>query len=167
MLAAVAAFFITAPVAAVVACNVHEVGHGAVATILGWEVERIDLCLPAGGTVVYSHVGTWAGNAQGYAGGLIAAAYLVAVYLLFFHRMARPLRGPAWWFAGLGLILPVGPQLVNAVLEGAVRPGEDYTQKYGSLLPPLVVIAMVAGATWYTLRWRVVWKTADAPDQYN
>lgn len=81
--------------------------------------------------------------------------------------MARPLRGPAWWFAGLGLILPVGPQLVNAVLEGAVRPGEDYTQKYGSLLPPLVVIAMVAGATWYTLRWRVVWKTADAPDQYN
>lgn len=28
-------------------------------------------------------------------------------------------------FAGLGLVLPAGPQVVNGVLEGAVRQGED------------------------------------------
>jgi hypothetical protein len=162
LLSAIAAFVITAPMATVIACNFHEIGHGAVATILGWEVERIDLCLPTGGRVVYAHVGTWAGNAQGYAGGLIAAAALVGVYLLAFHRKARPSRGPGWWFAGLGLVLPVGPQVVNGVLEGAVGQGEDYTQQYASLLPPLVVIAMAAGAIWYAWRWRVVWRSANA-----
>lgn len=163
-LAAIAGFVITAPVATVIACNVHEIGHGAVATLLGWEVERIDLCLPTGGRVVYAHVGTWAGNAQGYAGGLIAAAFLVGVYLLAFARTARPLRGPGWWFAGLGLVLPVGPQIANGVLEGAVGPGEDYTQLYALVLPPLVGVAMVAGATWYAWRWRVVWKRSSVPD---
>lgn len=167
LLAAIAGFVITAPVATVVACNVHEIGHGAVATLLGWEVERVDLCLPTEGRVVYAHVGTWAGNLQGYAGGLIAAAFLVGVYLVAFRRKARPLRGPGWWFAGLGLILPVGPQLVNGVLEGAVGQGEDYTQKYGSLLPPLVAIAMLVGVGWYVWRWRVVWRTPNAPDHFN
>ncbi len=165
LLAAIAGFVITAPAATVFACNVHEIGHGAVATILGWEVERVDLCLPAGGRVVYGHVGTWAGNAQGFAGGLIAAACLAGVYLLAICHRARPLRGPGWWFAGLGLILPVGPQVVNGVLEGAVDPGEDYIQRYGSVVPPLVVFAILAGATWYAWRWRVVWKKPSAPDR--
>ena len=165
MIVAIAGLVITAPVATVFACNVHEVGHGAVATLLGWEVERIDLCLPTGGRVVYAQVGTWVGNAQGFAGGLIAAAFLVGFYLLGFARTARPLRGPGWWFAGLGLVLPVGPQVVNGVLEGAVGPGEDYTQRYASVLPPLVFFAMVAGAAWYAWRWRVVWKSSTVPDR--
>ena len=37
LLVAIAGFVIAAPVATVMACNVHEVGHGAVATILGWD----------------------------------------------------------------------------------------------------------------------------------
>ncbi|CAN5763165.1 hypothetical protein BH23ACT4_BH23ACT4_00830 [soil metagenome] len=39
------------------ACNVHELGHAVVATALGWRVETINLCLPGGGSVGYSHVG--------------------------------------------------------------------------------------------------------------
>jgi hypothetical protein len=162
LLVAIAGFVIAAPVATVMARNVHEVGHGAVATILGWEVERIDLCLPTGGRVVYARVGTWAGNIQGYAGGFLAAVFLVGVYLLAFHRGAKPLRGPGWWFAGLVLVLPVGPQLVNGMLEGAVRPGEDYTQLYAWALPPLVIVATVATATIYVRRWRVVWESSSA-----
>jgi len=108
LLAAYAGLVISTPVATVVAKNVHEVGHGAVATVMGWEVEPIDLCLPTGGRVVYAHVGTWVGNLPGYAGGFLAAILLSGVHLLAFHRRARPLQGPKWWFAGLGLILPVG-----------------------------------------------------------
>jgi hypothetical protein len=138
----------------VVACNAHEVAHAATATVLGWEVERIDLCLPAGGSVVYAHVGTWAGNLQGYAGGFGAALLLGLVYVLLFNRGARPLRGPGWWFAGLGLVLAIGPQVVNGVLEGAVGQGEDYIEKYAGVLAPLVLIATVAGAALYAWRWR-------------
>jgi hypothetical protein len=156
-LLAIAAFAVTAPLAAVVACNVHELGHGAVATILGWEIERIDLCLPAGGSVVYARVGTWAGNAQGYAGGFAAAIFLVGIYLVAIARRAMPLRGPGWWFAGLGLVLPAGPQVVLGVLEGAVRPGEDYIERYASVLQPLVVVALAASAAVYVWHWRVVW----------
>ena len=161
LLVAITGFVVAAPVAMVMACNVHEVGHGAVATTLGWEVERIDLCLPTGGSVVYARVGTWAGNIQGYAGGFLAAVFLVGVYLLALHRDAKPLRGPGWWFAGLGLVLPVGPQLVNGILEGAVRPGEDYTQLHASALPPLVIAATVATAMIYVWRWRVVWERSS------
>jgi hypothetical protein len=168
LLAAIAAFVVTAPLATVVACNVHELGHAAVATMLGWEVERIYLCRPAGGSVVYAHVGTWAGNAQGYAGGFAAAGLLVGTYLVAIARPARPLGGPGWWFAGLGLILPVGPQVVLGVLEGAVQPGEDYTERYATVIQPLVFAAMAVGVAAYTWRWRAVWKqsgTVAPPDE--
>lgn len=167
LLVAIAGLVITAPMATVLSCNVHEIGHGAVGTLLGWEVERIDLCLPAGGQVLYARVGTWAGNLQGYAGGFTAAIFLVGVYLLAFERRARPHWGPGWWFAGLGLVLPVGPQLVNGVLEGAVGPGVAYLQQYESVFPPLVVVAMVSGAAMYFWRWRVVWKRSRVPDIPN
>lgn len=105
-------------VATVAACNVHELSHAAVATLLGWQVDRLNLCLPAGGSVEYAHVGAWFGNLQGYAGGLLAAALLVGVYFVVFARRERPLAGPKWWAAGLGMVLPVGPQVVNGLLEG-------------------------------------------------
>jgi hypothetical protein len=46
LLAAIIAFAVSAPIALVISCNVHEIGHTLVATSLGWEVERINLCLP-------------------------------------------------------------------------------------------------------------------------
>jgi hypothetical protein len=165
LVAAIGGLVVTAPLATVAACNVHEVGHGTVATILGWQVERIELCLPAGGGVVYSHVGTWAGNAQGYAGGLLAAAFLIGVYVLLVARRRRPLDGPVWWFGGLGSILPVGPQIVNGVLEGAVRPGQDYTEVYASVMAPLVLMALVGAVVAYSWRWRAPWTAGDGPSQ--
>lgn len=157
-LVAVASLVATTLVATVAACNVHEIGHAVVATMLGWEVDRIDLCLPAGGGVIYSHVGRWAGNLQGYAGGFIAAIALLVAYSFIFARRARPLAGIGWWFAGLGLVLPVGPQIAIGILEGAVQPGEDYTQKYAGMIPLLVVVGYVAAAFVYSRRWRTAWR---------
>lgn len=148
----------TAVVATVAACNIHEIGHAVVATMLGWEVDRIEFCLPAGGGVVYSHVGRWAGNLQGYAGGFIAAIALLVAYRFIFAREARPLAGFGWWFAGLGLVLPIGPQIAVGILEGAVGPGEDYTLKYAGLISILVVVGYIAAAVVYSRRWRAVWR---------
>lgn len=162
-LAAITGLVIAALSATVVSCNVHELGHAVVATLLGWEVERIDLCLPGRGAVVYARVGTWAGNAQGYAGGLAGASVLIGVYLLGFHRGERPLRGPGMWFAGLGMVLPIGAQVVVGGLEGAVGPGEDYIQRFASLLPPLVILVTAAVVVAYTRRWRLGRPRRDAP----
>lgn len=159
LLAALVALVLTAGAATVAACNVHEIGHAATATLLGWEVERVNLCLPSGGSVEYAHVGRWAGNLQGYAGGLLAAVFLAGIYLVVFARRERHLRGPAWWAAGLGLALPVGPQVVNGLLEGMVRPGEDYTVRYSSLLPWLVVLSLAATALVYMWRWPL-WRSS-------
>lgn len=105
-----------------VACNVHELAHAVVATSLGWEVDTIQLCAPGSGSVTYAHVGTWAANLQGYAGGAIAAALLYLVYSRLIAKPSRPLRSPWWWAAGLGIVFWIGPQLVIAVMEGPPVP---------------------------------------------
>lgn len=146
----------TTTVTVFAACNVHELGHAAVGTLLGWEVERVRLCLPAGGSVTYASVGTWAGGLQGWAGGLIAAAILVAVEWAAVWRPARPGRSPVWWAVGLGILLPVGPQLVIATLEGVAGPGEDYTAALAAgPVPVAATMVVVVGATvvLYVRRW--------------
>ena len=156
---AMSSLVITAAAALAASCNVHEMGHALVATLLGWEVERVNLCLPGGGSVEYSQIGTWAGNAQGYAGGLAAAAFLLVVYWWVFARRALPLRGPGWWGAGLGVVVWVGPQLLLGLLEGGAGPGEDYTEVIGSnpgLFLSLIGVTAVAGGAVYVRRWRVV-----------
>lgn len=158
LLALVATFAVAAPAAFVAACNIHELGHVAVASLLGWEVERVTFCLPAGGSVEYSHVGVWAGNLQGYAGGFLAAAFLITVYLVVFVKESRPRQGPGWWGAGLGVVTPLGPQIVNGLVEGMVGPGEDYTVKFAALLPPLVVIALALVVLGYVWTWRSGWE---------
>ena len=106
----------------------------------------------------YSHVGVWAGNLQGYAGGFLAAAFLITIYLVVFVRESRPLRSPAWWGAGLGVVTPIGPQIVNGLLEGMAGPGEDYTVRFATLFPPLMVVALAVVVVGYVWRWRVVWR---------
>lgn len=145
----------------VASCNVHEFGHAAVATVLGWRVERINLCLPRAGSVEYSHVGTWAGNIQGYAGGFAAALFLFVLYKLVFSGRSLPLRSPVWWAAGLGAVVFIGPQLLIAVLEGLAGPGEDYTEGFRespAVFVPLLVSSSLLGAAVYTWRWRSVWR---------
>jgi hypothetical protein len=161
----ISSLVITAAAALVAACNVHEMGHALVATLLGWEVERVNLCLPGGGGVEYSRIGTWAGNAQGYAGGLLGAAFLLAVYWWVFARRTLPWRGPGWWGAGLGVVVWVGPQIVLGLLEGGAGPGEDYTELIESnpgLYLSLIGGAAVAGVAAYIRRWRVDW--TSSPD---
>ena len=165
LLSAGATFAFVAIGAVVVACNAHELGHVAVASALGWEVERLHLCLPLGGGVEYSRIGTWAGNAQGYAGGVIGAAILVAVYLVVFERQAMPRRSARWWAAGLGVVLWIGPQLLLAVLEGSADRGTDYTDAFSespALLLPLVALAVVTCPTAFVWRWRIIWQQPPA-----
>ena len=158
LLGAIVGFLVGVAVAMVAGCNVHEVGHVMVAVPLGWEVDRLHLCLPGGGGVEYGHIGTWAGNAQGYAGGVAAAAFILAVYVAAFARPRVPLRGPGRWAAGLGAVVPAGPQLVIGALEGAAGPGEDYTQRFSELpVLALLVVSMVAAPAAYLWRWRAVW----------
>lgn len=146
-----------APAALVLSCNVHEVGHALVATALGWEVERVNLCLPGGGSVEYSRIGTRAGNLEGYAGGATAAAFLGAVYALGFHRPARPRRGPSWKAAGLGIVLWVGPQVVIGIMEGQAGPDQDYRELFRqspAVYLTLLVGSLAAGAAAYLWNWR-------------
>jgi hypothetical protein len=152
---------VAASVALVVSCNVHELAHALVGSVLGWEVERVNLCLPGGGSVQYSSIGLWAGNAQGYAGGFAAAGFLAAVYYLMFARSSRPLRGPAWWGAGLGVVLWIGPQIVIGMLEGTRGPGEDYTELIASApvrYLTMILLSLLAGAAFYAWRWRALWR---------
>ena len=149
----------------VTSCNIHELGHGVVATALGWRVQRINLCLPGGGSVEYAHVGTWAGNAQGYAGGVAAALFLFSLYVVVFSKGRLPLRSPFWWAAGLATVVFIGPQLLIAVLEGAAGPGVDYTEWFTEspeVFVPLLVGSALLVAAAYTRRWRSVWRPDDA-----
>lgn len=165
-LSLVVTFALVMPAAVSASCNVHEVGHAIVGRTVGWEVERINLCLPFGGSVEYGDQPRWAGNVQGYAGGLFGAGFLVAVYAAAIARRRRPLQSPAWWAAGLGVVSPVGIQLVLAGMEGSAGPGEDYEelfQDFPLVFFPLVLFSLAAAVSLYVWRWRVVWSRDRDP----
>lgn len=156
-LATVFVVFVAVSVASqLAACNVHEVAHAVVATALGWKVDTIQLCAPGSGAVVFAHVGTWAANLQGYAGGAVAAALLYWVYSRLIAKPARPDTSPLWWAAGLGIVVWIGPQLVVGVMEGSAGPNEDYTDLFrsdASIFVPLVAVAAVSGPVLFFWRW--------------
>lgn len=159
LLAGLAGIAVSAPASLLASCNAHEIGHALVATALGWRVERVNLCVASGGSVDYASIGTWAGNAQGYAGGLIAAIFLAVVYLVVFAIPRTPLRGPGWWAAGFGPALWIGPQLVIGFLEGGASPGQDYAELLRenlALYVPIIAATMVIGAAVHAWRWRAV-----------
>ena len=159
LLAAITGLAVSAPVSVTVSCNVHEIGHVLVGVPLGWKVERINWCLLSEGSVDYSHIGTSPGNLEGYAGGIIAAAFLVTVYFLLFAAHQRPLLGPGWWAAGLGVVLWVGPQIVFGITEGAVRPERsyvDFIDNNPAVYATLIVGSAVAGAVAHAWLWRVL-----------
>jgi hypothetical protein len=157
LLAFLATFAATVFLAQVSGCNVHELGHALVGSLVGWEVEMVNFCAPAGGSVIYSRVGNWVGNVHGYAGGLSAALFLFGAYVLIFARRSLPRRSPVWWAAGLGTVVWIGPQLVIAVMEGTAGPGDDYTELFWEhplVFVTLVILAGVVGAVVYFFRWR-------------
>ncbi len=152
----------SAAAALVASCNVHELSHAAAATALRWDVARVNLCLPSGGSVEYARTGAQAGNLEGYAGGLGAAGFLVAAYALVFARRARPLDSPFWWAAGVGVVAWIGLQILIGLLEGfAGGIDRDYTELFAdhpSVLLPLAGAAVAAGVVAYARRWRAVWE---------
>ncbi len=160
LLAAVGALLAAGVAAQLVGCNAHEIGHAAVGSLVGWEVEQVRLCLPAGGGVDYGDVPRWAGNVQGYAGGLTAAVALWALYSRGIRRYQRPLRSPLWWAAGLAIALFIGPQLVLSLVEGSAGPGEDYTRRFDEqreVYATAIAASALAGGALHWWRWRAPW----------
>jgi hypothetical protein len=163
LLVAVTSLLASGAITQIASCNVHELSHALVGTAVGWEVDRVFLC-PGGAAVEYANTNdSWIGNAEGYAGGFGAAAFIVGVYWLVFVRRDRPLRSPGRWAAGLGVLAGAGAQLVIGALEGTggVR-GWDYNQMIDDHLIvwlPLIGASMVAAAAAHVWRWRAVWQS--------
>jgi hypothetical protein len=152
-------FLLAAPVSQTAACNLHELSHAGVGTLLGWEVERVNLCLFGGGSVDYASSSASGDNIESLSGGLAAALFLAVAWWLLVGR--RPDRHhPAWWGVGLGIALGIGPQLVIAVLETAVPVGESYVdwandqpEVFAGILA-VSVLSSVGGHTWLWRRSR-------------
>ena len=163
LVVAATAMLASAAVTFVASCNVHEVSHALVGTAVGWEVDRVFLC-PGGAEVIYTRTtDTWYGRAEGFAGGFGAALFIVTSYWMVFVRRNRPLRGPRWWAAGLGVLAGTGAQLVIGGVEGiaGVR-GWDYTEMLDeNRLVWMTVIGamMVVFAGAHVWRWRAVWRS--------
>ncbi|QZY30344.1 hypothetical protein [Nocardioides coralli] len=156
-LTALVAFALTLPLAVVGSCNVHELGHAAVGTALGWEVDRVVPCLPSGGEVRYLSSDAAGDAVEGWAGGLAGALALLVAYALV-CRGGRPLRSPVAWAAGLALSVPVGVQLVIAAVEGSAGLGEDYTDTIAAhtgVFVPVLLLGALTGPTAHVWWWRV------------
>lgn len=157
-LAVVVAFAATAPVATIVSCNAHEIGHALTGTLFGWEVDRISLCAPSGGEVRY-RTSTRRGDVfESWAGGLTGASTLVLAYFLAIRRGLRPLHSPVIWSVGLGLVLPAGPQLVIALLEGTNRETAytDIISERSTIWIPILLMSAAIGPALHVRRWRAV-----------
>jgi len=163
LVVAAAAMLTSGAITIYASCSVHEISHALVGTAMGWEVDRVSLC-PGDAEVIYTHTtDTWYGRAEGFAGGFGAAVFIVAVYWLVFVRRDRPLRGPGWWAAGLGVLAGTGAQLVIGGVEGiaGVR-GWDYTEMLDEnrvVWLPVVGAMMLAFAGVHVWRWREVWRS--------
>lgn len=148
-------FVLTLPLAVVGSCNVHELGHAAAGSAVGWEVDRVVPCLPTDGTVRYRSSTTSGDALESWAGGLAGVLSLLLAYGLI-SRRGRPLRSPLVWAAGLGLTVPMGIQLVIAALEGTAGPGVDYTDTIAAqphLFLPVLLLSAVAGPAIHTWWW--------------
>jgi hypothetical protein len=146
----------TTALAFVFSCNVHEIAHAAVGTAFGWEVDRISLCLPDGGAVHYRSSLARGDTVESWSGGLGGAASLISAYVGLIARKARPLRQPLLWAAGFGLLLPVGPQVLIAALEGTSG-AADYTESISDspiLWGSALVVAMSLGPVAHWSMWR-------------
>lgn len=159
VLALVGAFFATQ----VVSCGVHEFSHAIVGTAGGWKVDRVVLC-PGDARVVYaSSTDTWINYAESYAGGLVAAAFVLGVYWLVFARRDRPRRGPVWWAAGIGVLVVAPPQLIIGLLEGMVSTGGRSYSEVLNANPPLwlsvIGASMLAVAALHVWHWRPAGRT--------
>jgi hypothetical protein len=113
-------------------CNVHELGHLITGRIAGVPIEGVIWCTPGNGRVVFAYQEpAWVG----YAGGLLSAVVLVAVYM----TVIRPrLDGRNWRAAGVAVLGTALSQLIVALLEGSDP------QRYASLQDNTIGLVAVA-----------------------
>ncbi len=113
-------------------CNIHELGHLITGRIAGVPVEGVIWCTPGNGRVVFSYQEpAWVG----YAGGLLAAAVLVGVYM----KVIRPrLAGSNGRAAGVAVLGTALSQLIVAFLEGSDP------QRYANLQDNTIGLVAVA-----------------------
>jgi hypothetical protein len=168
LLVAAATLLVAGACTMVASCNVHEISHALVGTAVGWEVDRVLLC-PGGASVEYARTtDVWyADPLESFAGGFGAALVLIAVYRLVFIRRDRPLRGPAWWAAGLAVLAATGAQLVIGIAEGVISgiQGRDYTHVLDDnriVALSMLGTAMLVFAAGHVWRWRVLWGSPSA-----
>lgn len=149
---------VSAPMAVMFSCNVHEVGHALTGTAFGWEVERVVPCAPTGGEVLYRTSTTRGDALESWSGGLTGGFVLIVIYFIALRRGSRPMRSPVAWAFGLGLLVPVGPQLVIAFLEGTNRESSyaDTISASAGVWVPAILISAAVGPAWHLWRWREV-----------
>lgn len=157
-LTVVVAFALSAPAATIVSCNAHEVGHAVTGTLFGWKVDHISLCAPTGGEVHYRTSSSRGDAFESWAGGLTGALVLLLAHLLAIGPNARPLRSPVIWAIGLGVALPIGPQLAVAILEGTNRETSysDTISENSAIWVPTILISAALGPACHLWRWRAV-----------
>jgi hypothetical protein len=131
-----------------VGCASHELGHAAVGTALGYELEAIEIC-PGSASV------SWAASSlapidttvEAWAGGIVAAGVLAGAYIVVIGMARRASNGRVWWALGLPLPAVAAVELLLGIMEG-------YTQgRYGELIAgsqviwiPVIGLAAVVGA---------------------
>jgi hypothetical protein len=139
-----------------VGCATHELGHAAVGTALGYEVEAIEIC-PGSASV------SWAASSlapidttvEAWAGGIVAAGVLAGAYIVVIGMARRASNGRVWWALGLPLPAVAAVELLLGIMEG-------YTQgRYGELIAgsqviwiPVIGLAAVVGAGVHLALWR-------------
>lgn len=137
-------------------CATHELGHAIVGTALGYEVVAIEIC-PANASVSWaaSDLAPIDASVEAWAGGILAAAVLAAVYLVVFALPRRPERSVAWWIAGLPLLPIAGVQLLMGVMEGATQGlyGEAIDRHPGIWIPLIGAMALGGAALHVVLWW--------------
>jgi hypothetical protein len=134
VIAAVLSFLAALIASGVGGCNIHELGHLITGRIAGVPIEGVIWCTPGNGRVVFAYQEpAWVG----YAGGLLAAAVLVGVYM----TVIRPrLDDRNWRAAGVAVLGTALSQLIVALLEGSDP------QRYASLQDDtagLIAVAVV------------------------
>jgi hypothetical protein len=155
--AALFLFVLISTVASVfVGCASHELGHAAVGTALGYELEAIEIC-PGSASV------SWAASSlapidttvEAWAGGIVAAGVLAGAYIVVIGMARRASNGRVWWALGLPLPAVAAVELLLGIMEG-------YTQgRYGELIAgsqviwiPVIGLAAVVGAGVHLALWR-------------
>ena len=92
----------------------------------------------------------------------LVAGLLPMTWFLIQFRPSRPIRSPAYLISGLMLAILIGYARIATILaiRGWVPRMDSWMDATASIVPLLVIDAMVIGLLVSFLRYRTVWRTA-------